>query len=74
MVTLADFIRQTGVKKIARRLDVTEQCVRYWAKYKFSPNTDKMSELVEMSKGKLTYKGIVEPFVDAKVKGSKRKN
>lgn len=61
--TLDEFIKESGIKQLAKKLDVVESSVRHWRRGYCLPEHRIMYTILKMSKGALTYEGVVETFV-----------
>lgn len=57
-MTLNDWIDKQGIKKIAKRLNVSIFTVYAWKSKRFLPNLNRAKKIIKMSKGKITWNGI----------------
>lgn len=59
-MTLCDWIEKTGPKKAAQLLNVDPSTVSLWRNGRSNPTAKMMRKIHEVTKGKVTYKGMVE--------------
>ncbi len=59
-MTLCDWIEKTGPKAVAKLLKVDPSTVSLWRNGKSTPTTKMMKKINEVTKGKVTYKSIIE--------------
>lgn len=62
-MTLGNWIEKTGLKKVARDLDVEQATVYYWKNYQRCPRPEHLVRIEKLSKGKVTVGSIVKTFV-----------
>ena len=65
-MTLCDWIVKTGPKEVAKLLNVDPSTVSLWRKGANIPHVKTMVKIVKTTKGKVTYRDIIEPFVKGK--------
>ncbi len=63
---LKDWIIETGPKKAARLLGVEPQTVSQWRVGKALPRPENLVAIFKLSKGKVTYKEMIERFARAR--------
>lgn len=57
------WIKEVGPKKVAKLLRVEPQTVSAWRTGIACPRPQKMVQIKKVSKGKVDYKDMIEPFV-----------
>ncbi len=62
VITLPAFIDEVGVNRIAQIFCLERATVRKWRSGTQLPKALHMYELVKLSKGKLTYESIIDPW------------
>jgi hypothetical protein len=62
-MTLREFLEINKHAFVAESLGVTHQCVSRWHCYKGCPRPEHMKALLVLSRGKLTYASIIDPFL-----------
>lgn len=65
-MTLENWIVKRGPKNVARLLKVDPATVSQWKTKDCCPRPRFMVRIHELSKGKVTYKTMIENFVNAK--------
>lgn len=79
-LSLKAFIEKEGQQNLAKKLGVVSSAVHHWRTGKSLPYPKTMRTIVRMSKGKLTYAGMIDPFFasqknkPAKKKAGKKSN
>jgi len=71
MITLQDYIKQTGQTELAVLLRTSRQRIHTWAILKSPPKIEMAFKLIAVSKGKLDFDSIYMPFLKKKFKGKK---
>jgi len=64
-MNFARWIEKTGHRKVAAKLKVDPSTVSLWAARSSLPKPATMKEIVKVSGGRVSYKEIIEPFVNA---------
>jgi DNA-binding transcriptional regulator YdaS (Cro superfamily) len=59
-MTLCDWIKKTGAKKVARLLNVDPSTVSLWRNGRSTPRPKTMQKIIKITKGKVDYRGILE--------------
>lgn len=60
-MTLQSWVKKMGgPQEVAVILEVTNHAVRRWLRKESAPRTDTMIKIVNLTKGKVSYKDIVE--------------
>ena len=62
-MTLQSWIKKTGTKEVAKICGVDRNCVWQWAHFVSVPADKKKVLIVRASRGKVTYKEIIEPYL-----------
>lgn len=65
-MTLHDWILKTEPKKVAQLLKVDDATVSYWKTGKALPRPEKMIAIHKLSRGRVSYKSMVENFLGNK--------
>lgn len=60
IMTLNSWIKKTGPKKVAAMLQVDQSAVSLWRTGKSHPSVESMFLIHRASKGKVTYKSMIE--------------
>lgn len=63
---LNDFIKKYGAKKLAEKLNVTSEVIYQWSRGQTFPRPEKLHHLNEVSKGKVSYKTMVNHYLQTK--------
>jgi predicted transcriptional regulator len=59
---LVDYIKEMGVSKTAKLLDVTQPCVSGWLAQNRLPADYLKMQIVKKTNGLVTYADIIEPY------------
>lgn len=62
-MTLSTWIEKTKPKKVAQLLNVDPSTVSQWRNFAAFPRPYHMKQIVSLSKGRVTYKSIVENYL-----------
>ena len=73
-MTLVQYIDKVGAVNVARKLSINIVTICNWTGYRSLPNAHRQVELVKFSRGKITYKEMVEDYVKYKAKKPKSKS
>jgi hypothetical protein len=72
-LTLSDWITEVSAYEVARLLKIDEVSVYQWRQRHCLPRPAMMMKIKTLSKGRVTYEGMIEPFIKNPRK-STRKN
>lgn len=64
-MTLCDWINKTGPKTAAKILDVDPSTISLWKRFRQLPSGKMMFKIHNVTKGKVTYNGIIDPYFKA---------
>lgn len=64
-ISLSSWIDEVGVNKVAQALCLERSTIRQWRTGTFLPKALHMYAIVRLSKGRVTYKGMIESWADA---------
>jgi hypothetical protein len=62
-MTLKEFLEVHKQAWVAAELGVTPQCISRWHCQRICPRPEQMKALLKLSKGKLSYESIIEPYL-----------
>jgi hypothetical protein len=61
-ISLPAWIEEVGINKVASLLCLERSTVRQWRTGLFIPKSLHMYEIVKLSKGRVSYSAIIEPW------------
>ena len=70
-MTLEKWIKKRGVVKTAQDLGTSRINVYYWCNGRCLPNAVRMRDIVKLSKGRVSYKKMIEEHIEMKNKRGK---
>ena len=65
-MTLSNWIESIGPEKLAKNLNVAASTISSWKTLSRAPRVHQMVKIHRLSKGRVTYKSMVESFANAK--------
>lgn len=66
VISLSEYIEEVGVISICVHLKTGPESVLHWRRGYGLPKSEHIFKLVRLSKGRLTYQSIIEPFAKSK--------
>jgi len=64
-MTLKNWMNKRGINKTMKDLKVSRATVTYWGNYNCLPNPVNMRKIVKLSMGGVSYKTMIEEFIEA---------